>query len=93
MRFEWDAVKAASNLKKHGVSFEEATEVFYDPCALEGLDSVHSTQETRFFIIGYSSSRLLFVTYIESAENKVRIISARKANKAERETYERRDSE
>lgn len=90
MRFEWDAVKAASNITKHGVSFEEATEVFYDPNALDDYDVQHSIEETRFFIIGLSSHRLLFVTYAETFENKVRLISARKATKAEREIYERR---
>lgn len=90
MRFEWDAVKASSNVTKHGVSFAEAIEVFYDPKALEDYDAGHSTKETRFFIIGLSSKRLLFVAYTESVESVVRIISARKANKAEREVYEQR---
>lgn len=88
MRFEWDAVKAASNVTKHRVSFAEATEVFYDPYALEGVDELHSTQEMRFFIIGSSSRRLLFVTYVDTGEDVVRIISARKASKTEREIYE-----
>lgn len=49
MRFEWDDEKAQANLEKHGVSFGEATEVFYDPNALEGYDAEHSTDENRFF--------------------------------------------
>ncbi len=61
MRFEWDGANAAANLRKHGVSFDEATEVFYDPNALEDYDSVHSDAELRFFIIGLSSRRLLYV--------------------------------
>ncbi len=61
MRFEWDADKAASNFVKHGVSFSEAMEVFYDPNALEGYDAAHSSVEARFFTIGLSSRRLLFV--------------------------------
>jgi uncharacterized DUF497 family protein len=89
MRFEWDNEKARANLKKHGVSFGEATDVFYDPNALEDYDSEHSEEEKRFFIIGMSSWRLLYVVYAERAGDAVRIISARKADKAERKNYER----
>ena len=89
MRFEWDDEKALANLKKHGVSFGEATEVFYDPNALEDYDAAHSDEEKRFFIIGVSSLRLLYVVYAERAGDVVRIISARKADKVERENYER----
>ena len=89
MIFEWDEEKAKANLKKHGVSFGEATEVFYDPNALEDYDSEHSNEEERFFIIGMSSRRLLYVVYAERAGDVVRIISARKANKAGQENYER----
>jgi len=89
VRFEWDDEKAVANLERHGVSFGEATEVFYDPNALEEYDAVHSTEEARFFIIGLSSRRLLYVVYAERAGDLVRIISARKADKAERNIYER----
>ena len=89
MKFEWDDEKAVGNLEKHGVSFGEATEVFYDPNALEANDPEHSTAEARFFIIGLSSRRLLYVVYVEREGDLVRIISARKANKAERKLYER----
>ena len=89
MKFEWDDEKAQANLEKHGVSFGEATEVFYDPNALEDYDSGHSDDEARFFIIGLSSRRLLYVIYAERTGDAVRIISARKADKAERENYER----
>jgi hypothetical protein len=89
MRFEWDNEKARANLKKHGVTFGEATDVFYDPNALEDYDAAHSDEEKRFFIIGVSSRRLLYVVYAERAGDVVRIISARKADKAERENYER----
>ena len=89
MRFEWDDEKAISNLEKHGVSFGEATEVFYDPNALEDYDPGHSHEENRFFIIGLSSRRLLYVIYAERTGDIVRIISARRADKAERENYER----
>ncbi len=88
MKFEWDDEKALSNLERHGVSFGEATEVFYDPNALEGYDAFHSTDEPRFFIIGLSSRRLLFVVYAERAGDVVRIISARKAVKKEQDEYE-----
>jgi len=89
VRFEWDDEKAETNLEKHGVSFGEATEVFYDPHALEGYDAEHSIDESRFFIIGLSSRRLLYVVYAERLENTVRIISARRAMTKEQEEYER----
>ncbi|MDQ3753461.1 MAG: BrnT family toxin [Acidobacteriota bacterium] len=88
MKFEWDDEKAVSNLERHGVSFGEATEVFYDPNALEGYDAFHSTDEQRFFIIGLSSRRLLFVVYAERTGDVVRIISARKAVQKEQDEYE-----
>ena len=88
MRFEWDARKASENFVKHRVSFEEATEVFYDPDALEAYDAAHSTHETRFAIIGLSNRRLLFVVYTEPTAHLVRIISARKATRKERDVYE-----
>ena len=89
MRFEWDARKASTNLLKHRVTFDEGIEVFYDPNALEDYDARHSKTETRFTIIGFSSRRLLFVVYAEY-DDKVRIISVRKASKPERELYEGR---
>ena len=90
MRFEWDAKKALINFAKHKISFREATEVFEDPNALEDYDALHSTNETRFSIIGFSSRRLLFVVFMERVTDKIRLISARKANQAERRIYERR---
>jgi uncharacterized DUF497 family protein len=92
VRFEWDDEKAINNLEKHGVSFGEATEVFYDPNALEGYDAEHSTNEERFFIIGLSSRRLLYVVYAERKDDVVRIISARRAIKKEQEDYEQATS-
>ena len=89
MRFEWDATKASVNFLKHKVSFGEAVEVFYDPNALEEYNAAHSSSETRFSIIGLSSRRLLFVVFTEY-NKQVRIISARKASKAERKFYEGR---
>jgi uncharacterized protein len=88
VRFEWDDQKALENVEKHGVSFGEATEVFYDPNAVEGWDLEHSHNESRFFIIGYSSSRILFVVFAERLGNVIRIISARPATPSERKLYE-----
>jgi len=89
VRFEWDDQKALENVEKHGVSFGEATEVFYDPNAIEDYDVSHSSKEARFVIIGMSSRRLLFVVYAERDADLVRIVSARKANKAQKKFYER----
>ena len=89
MKFEWDDQKAISNLEKHGVSFGEATEVFYDPNGMEDYDAEHSETETRFFIIGLSSRRLLYVIYAERTGDVIRIISARKADQIEQQIYER----
>lgn len=88
MKFEWDDQKAVANLKKHGVSFGEATEVFYDPNALEGADPEHSGSEERFVIIGYSVRRLLFVVFAQRHGDTVRIISARLPTARERDLYE-----
>jgi uncharacterized protein len=89
VRFEWDDNKAAANLRRHGVSFDEAVEVFYDPHALEDYDAGHSDEEARFIILGLSSRRLLYVVYAERAADAVRIISARKADRVELRDYER----
>jgi uncharacterized DUF497 family protein len=89
MRFEWNDQKAIANLAKHGVSFGEATEVFYDPNAVEQYNAGHSLDESRFVIIGLSSRRLLYVIYAERTADIVRIISARKADKSEHTFYER----
>jgi uncharacterized DUF497 family protein len=89
LRFEWDDAKAAANLRKHRVSFDEAAEVFHDPNALADHDPEHSDEEARFFIIGLSSRRLLYVVYAERTGDVLRIISARRADKLERTNYER----
>lgn len=83
MVFEWDDQKAASNIDKHGVTFGEATEVFYDPNVLEGNDAGHSHSEARFVIIGYSASRMLFVVFAERHGDVIRIISARPSTPTE----------
>jgi uncharacterized DUF497 family protein len=88
MEFEWDETKAATNLKKHGVRFEEAKTVFNNPLALIFDDEAHSIDEQREVIIGHSqSNRLLLVCFTERP-NAIRIISARLATRREREDYE-----
>lgn len=85
--FEWDDNKAKSNIQKHGVTFEEAAEVFFDPFYQTGDASVDQG-ETRDFIIGYTfSQRLLLAVYTERGD-RTRIISARSATRAERKAYE-----
>jgi len=88
MRFEWDDQKAIQNYAQHGVTFGEATEVFYDPNAVEGEDAEHSFDEARFVIIGYSTSRMLFVVFAERHGNLIRIVSARPPTASERKLYE-----
>ena len=88
MRFDWDENKAAANEAKHGVSFDEAQEAFDDPNCAEGFDAAHSDEETRFWLIGLSSRRLLTVVYAERQENVIRLISAREATARERKMYE-----
>ena len=79
MEFEWDPEKALTNSEKHGVSFDEAALAFFDPNAVELFDDMHSDDEVRFQLIGISSIRLLFVGYTVR-DDRVRIITARKAN-------------
>jgi uncharacterized protein len=88
MRFEGDADKAAANLAKHGVSFEAAKEVFFDPFAIETYDADHSNEEDRFIRIGLSRSGVLLVAFTERMGEVMRIISARAADWKEREAYE-----
>ncbi len=90
MRFEWDGEKAKQNLKKHGVSFEEAATVFYDPMAATFDDPAHSIEEYRFISIGLSSrDRLIVVSHTDTdREDRLRIISARPATTKERKKHE-----
>ena len=89
LTFEWDEEKAATNLKKHQVSFEEARTVFNDPMSITILDPDHSMEEERFIDIGLSSTgHLLVVVYTERGEN-IRLISCRKATRQEQRAYER----
>ena len=85
IKFEWDAAKAAINVEKHGVSFEEAQSVFYDELAVQFFDEEHSTSEDRFLLLGVSTgAKLLLVCHCErESGNVIRIISARKATKRE----------
>lgn len=87
VRFEWDPKKAATNLIKHGVSFEEAIEVFDDPAALEKYDSGHSEVEDRLGRIGSTAAGVMAVVYTKKTKNIVRIISARRASRRERSIY------
>lgn len=89
IRFEWDEVKAATNLKKHNISFDEAATVFYDDCALLIDDPEHSEEEERFIILGISeNANLLVVCHCyRQSETVIRLISARKATKAEAAQY------
>jgi uncharacterized protein len=89
MRFEWDASKAASNAKKHKVTFEVAKTVFYDDFAVQFFDEEHSFDEERFLLLGMSSdARLLLVCHCEREDGDViRIISARKATETEAQNY------
>ena len=86
--FEWDARKAAANFKKHGVPFEDASSVFFDPFAMTFPDPDHSLDEHREVTLGYTMKKaLLFVSHCERGE-RIRIISARPATRTEQRQYE-----
>ena len=88
LAFEWNEEKAVRNLKKHGVSFEEAKVIFNDPFSVTIADPLHSDYEKRYIDIGSSSrGRILVVVYTERGSN-IRIISCRKATKREKRVYE-----
>ncbi|MDO8789638.1 MAG: BrnT family toxin [Sulfuritalea sp.] len=89
IKFDWDSAKATANLKKHGVSFEEAQSVFYDEFAVQFFDGEHSTSEEHFLLLGMSTGEsLLLVCHCErEAGDIIRIISARKATKTESTFY------
>jgi uncharacterized protein len=90
IRFEWDPHKAAANLKKHRISFEDAQSVFYDEFAVQFFDETHSSEEERFLMLGMSSAAsLLIVCHCEREGGAViRIISARKATRRESAFYQ-----
>ena len=88
IQFEWDPEKAKRNYKKHGIYFEEAATVFYDPLSATFDDPDHSISELRFITIGFSAQgRLLVVSHTERDKN-IRIISARAATALERKRHE-----
>lgn len=90
IKFEWDSVKAESNLKKHGITFEEAKSVFFDEFALQFFDDQNSIlEEDRFLILGTSiESKVLLVCHCERDDGEtIRLISARKATKREQQHY------
>ncbi len=88
MNFEWEETKAAANLAKHKVTFEEAATVFEDDLSLTGRDPDHSVGEHRYVTFGLSAKkRILLVAHTERS-GKIRIISARPATRAERKIYE-----
>ncbi len=86
--FEWDPRKAGSNLRKHGVSFAEALTVFSDPAARIFDDPDHSVDERREIIIGYSRRPRLLVVGFTERVGRVRIITARRASRAETKRHE-----
>ena len=88
MQYEWDPPKAALNLRKHGVSFDEAATVFLDQLAVSGADPVHSLGESRYITFGMSSLGKLLVVSHTYRPGGVRIISARRVTRFERNMYE-----
>jgi uncharacterized protein len=89
LEFEWNAKKARENIKKHGVSFEEASTVFGDLLALTIYDPLHSEEEDRFVTLGESERRRLLVVAFTDRDDRIRIISARVATRRERKDYEK----
>lgn len=88
-RFEWDSHKAATNIRKHGVSFDEASTVFDDPLAAIFDDETHATTEARELIIGHSvAGRFLLVAFTERPGEMLRLINARVVTRKERQDYE-----
>jgi uncharacterized DUF497 family protein len=84
--FEWDREKAETNLKKHGVDFADAARVFDDEARLEWLDDRDDYGEERFSTVGEVHGRIIFVSYTVR-DDRIRLISARRASKLEREEY------
>ena len=88
VEFEWDDMKADSNLNKHGVSFEEGATIFNDPEIATIFDPDHSKDEERYISIGTSIQGNLLVIVHTEREDRIRLISCRKATNTERKTYE-----
>jgi uncharacterized DUF497 family protein len=89
--FEWDEAKAKASLKKHGVSFEEASTVFGDPLSLTIEDPLHSGEEDRLVTIGQSVAGTFLVVVHTDRGDHIRLISARKATRYERQNYEKKN--
>jgi len=89
--FEWDDAKAAANFRKHGVTFEQAAHAFRDPFAVEWIDPRAAHAEERVILLGMSGSQILSVVYTERGE-RLRIISARRATKHEKDNYYRQNA-
>jgi uncharacterized DUF497 family protein len=88
LQFTWDRAKAAANLRKHGVDFEEAATAFGDPLSITIPDPDHSAGEERWLLVGQSNAgRLLVVAHTERGD-EIRLINARPATRRERDTYE-----
>ena len=88
MNYEWDPPKAMANVKKHGVTFDEAATVFLDPMALSGPDPDHSLDESRYISFGMSSLGHLLAVSHTYRSGGIRLISARRATRTERKLYE-----
>ena len=90
LKFEWDPQKAAANLAKHSVSFEEAASVFGDPLGRIADDPRHSVDEERFVLLGFSRERHFVAVMFAERGKAIRLISARRATRRERREYEER---
>jgi uncharacterized protein len=88
MRLDWDSKKAEANLRKHGVSFDEAATVFLDPHAVSGPDPDHSVDEERYITFGYSRLGKLLAVSHTHRPGTIRIINARRMTRGERKLYE-----
>jgi hypothetical protein len=86
--FEWDLAKDEANRRKHGVSFRDAVSAFRDPLSLTIPDSVHSIGEQRFVLLGENDEGELLVVAHTDVDERIRIISARRADRRERRDYE-----
>jgi len=86
--FEWDPVKAEANVRKHGVTFDEASTVFGDPLNLLISDPDHSLDEERYLLLGMSNRRRLLIVAFAERPPRTRLISARRATREERRQYE-----
>jgi hypothetical protein len=91
LRFEWDPQKAARNLAKHGVSFEEAATAFGDPLGRIASDPRHSVDEERYVLLGLSRQRRLLAVMFAERGEAIRVISVRRAIPRERRDYEQRE--